>query len=157
MDQAKKAFTAVEGDHMSYLNIFNGYMAARDKKRWCKEHQVNQRSMVKVLEIRDQLVGYWEGSAKWRLEKDNSSMEEVSDNIRKTFLSGFFENVAFLMPNGQYQNFVDQEVRSTFLNPQITTSCLVFAPSLRSLVASPMILDSQLNYLNLSLMLVNIL
>jgi HrpA-like RNA helicase len=110
VDMAKKTFAAEEGDHLFYLNVYNGYKDADDKKQWCKEHYVNRRSMEKALDVREQLVDYWENSAKWVLASDTSlTSEERIDAVRKTFLSGFFENVAILLPNGHYQNLRDRQ------------------------------------------------
>lgn len=110
VDMAKKTFAAEEGDHLFYLNVYNGYQEADEKRQWCKEHFVNRRSLEKALDVREQLVDYWENSAKWMLTSDPTlSTEDRIDNIRKTFLGGFFENVAILLPNGHYQNLRDRQ------------------------------------------------
>ena len=113
VDNAKRAFAADEGDHLFLLNVYRGYMEAHDRKQWCKDHFVNNRSMEKVIAVRNQLVDYWENSAGWTLVSDLSlTPEERSEAIRKVFLSGFFENVAILGPAGHYQSLKDRQVRS---------------------------------------------
>jgi HrpA-like RNA helicase len=116
MDAARRTFASSQGDHIFLLNVYTAYQnqAAEGRKKWAKDHLINWRSMEQAIEIRKQLEGYWRDSG-LKLEQEtpaaiakliNSSSTEwqdMCDRICKSFIMGFFEQVAIKRPNGTYE------------------------------------------------------
>lgn len=44
-----------EGDHITYLNVFNCFEAAGSAADWCEDNCLNYRALVRAGEIRQQL------------------------------------------------------------------------------------------------------
>lgn len=99
---AKRAFVNFDGDHLTLLNTFNQF----DPKdpNWCQDHFINSRSMRQILDIRAQLVEFCT-----QLHIPMSSCNE-HEPILKSFLTGFFKNVAIRQPDGSYQTLNKQKV-----------------------------------------------
>jgi HrpA-like RNA helicase len=98
----KKKFMHYDGDLITLLNVMNLYK--QGGKAFCKEHFVSERSMRQVCDIRKQLED---------LCVQNDIPITSSDNIediQKSFLSGFFKNVAILQQDGTYQTLQRQKV-----------------------------------------------
>ena len=47
-----------EGDHITYLNVFNSFEEAGSDSEWCKDNCLNYRALVRAGEIRQQLSRY---------------------------------------------------------------------------------------------------
>jgi pre-mRNA-splicing factor ATP-dependent RNA helicase DHX16 len=56
-DNAHKNFWHTKGDHLTLLNVFNGWKASGYSKEWCYENFVQVRSMKRARDVRDQLLG----------------------------------------------------------------------------------------------------
>uniref|UniRef100_A0AAV1T5J8 RNA helicase n=1 Tax=Peronospora matthiolae TaxID=2874970 RepID=A0AAV1T5J8_9STRA len=89
--QSRARFIAHEGDQITLLNVFNGYIQCGPKQRtkWCRDHYMNHRAMTRVESVRLQLKTYLE---KLELPID-SSFPDV-DPLRKSIVAGFFLNTA---------------------------------------------------------------
>ncbi|GAB9466279.1 Dead/deah box RNA helicase [Globisporangium polare] len=89
--QSRAKFQAYEGDQITLLNIFNGYVQGNVKQRakWCHDHFINHRAMQRVESVRAQLKGYLE---KLGLPIE-SSFPDI-DPLRKSIVAGFFLNTA---------------------------------------------------------------
>ncbi|RMX64755.1 hypothetical protein DD238_006322 [Peronospora effusa] len=89
--QSRARFIAYEGDQITLLNVFNGYIQCGTKQRnkWCRDHYINHRAMTRVESVRLQLKGYLE---KLKLSID-SSFPDI-DPLRKSIVAGFFLNTA---------------------------------------------------------------
>lgn len=53
--EAMEEFAVTEGDHITYLNVFNSFDDAGNDSEWCKENCLNHRTLVRAGEIRQQL------------------------------------------------------------------------------------------------------
>ncbi|TYZ64887.1 hypothetical protein PybrP1_001110 [[Pythium] brassicae (nom. inval.)] len=89
--QSRAKFQAFEGDQVTLLNIFNGYVqcGAKQRAKWCHDHFINPRAMQRVESVRAQLRGYLE-----RLELPLGSSLPDLDPLRKSIVAGFFLNTA---------------------------------------------------------------
>ncbi|XLU33294.1 hypothetical protein S245_069360 [Arachis hypogaea] len=54
-DEAKLRFAAAEGDHVTFLNVYKGFLQSGKSSQWCHKNYVNYHAMRKVLEVREQL------------------------------------------------------------------------------------------------------
>ncbi|KAE8673291.1 RNA helicase family protein isoform 2 [Hibiscus syriacus] len=55
LDEAKLRFAAAEGDHITFLNIYKGFLQSGKSSKWCHKNFINYHAMKKVMEVREQL------------------------------------------------------------------------------------------------------
>ncbi|KYQ94232.1 DEAD/DEAH box helicase [Tieghemostelium lacteum] len=120
VENIKNIFFSPEGDHITLLNVFREYQKVNGSPQWCYDHFINIKSMVKILNIFEQLVKYCMQS-----KMEMVSCQSDYERIRKCFITGFFLNVAVLQPDKKYKTMADnKEIQihpSSFLfnvNPQ---------------------------------------
>jgi ATP-dependent helicase HrpA len=53
--RAHHAFRDPAGDFLSYLKIFAAFNSARDSSRWCERNYLDERTMLEIVRIKDQL------------------------------------------------------------------------------------------------------
>jgi len=53
--RAHHAFRDPAGDFISYLRIFQAFRAARDGGRWCERNYLDERTMLEIVRIKEQL------------------------------------------------------------------------------------------------------
>ena len=53
--RAHHAFRDPAGDFISYLKMFAAFKAARDAGRWCEQSYLDERTMLEIVRIREQL------------------------------------------------------------------------------------------------------
>ncbi|KAK9889764.1 hypothetical protein WA026_007145 [Henosepilachna vigintioctopunctata] len=94
----KRLFEVEEGDLITYLNVYNGFIQSEMSKEFCHKNFINYKSMKRVVEIRK------------RLEKllSNYGIPIISASgstqlIIKCLISGFFPNAAYLHYTGVYK------------------------------------------------------
>ncbi|KAG2496372.1 hypothetical protein HYH03_005601 [Edaphochlamys debaryana] len=98
-DNAHKNFArGGVGDHISLLNVYDGWAESNFASQWCFENYVQVRSMKRARDIRDQLVGLME-----RVEIEMVGDPTEHDAIRKAIASGFFYHTARLQKDGSYR------------------------------------------------------
>lgn len=56
LEQAMEEFAVTEGDHVTYLNVYNCFEEAGRDAQWCDENYLNFRVLVRAGEIRQQLA-----------------------------------------------------------------------------------------------------
>ncbi|KAE8453958.1 hypothetical protein EG329_007734 [Mollisiaceae sp. DMI_Dod_QoI] len=96
-DSARARFTIKEGgDHLTYLNIWNQWVDSDFSFVWAKENFLQQRSLTRARDVRDQLAKLCE-----RVEVTLSSCG-ANDlvPIQKALTAGFFPNAARLQRGG---------------------------------------------------------
>ncbi|KAI4312977.1 hypothetical protein MLD38_037761 [Melastoma candidum] len=108
-DEAKMRFAAAEGDHVTFLNVYKGFLESGKSSNWCYKNYINYHAMKKVMEIREQLQRIAQ-----RLGIDLKSCEGNLQAVRKAVTAGFFANACRLEPyshNGMYKTLrASQEV-----------------------------------------------
>lgn len=57
-DFALRALAAKEGDHLTFLNIFNAYVEAGCSDAWAADNMMQGRALARAVEIRRQLKAY---------------------------------------------------------------------------------------------------
>jgi RNA helicase HrpA len=53
--RAHHAFRDPAGDFISYLRIFSAFRAARDPGRWCQQNYLDERTLLEIVRIKEQL------------------------------------------------------------------------------------------------------
>ncbi|EOA17808.1 hypothetical protein CARUB_v10006206mg [Capsella rubella] len=105
-DEAKLRFAAAEGDHVTFLNVYKGFLESKKSSQWCYKNFLNYQSMKKVVEIRDQLKRIAR-----RLGITLKSCDRDMEAVRKAVTAGFFANACRLEPhsNGVYKTIRGSE------------------------------------------------
>ncbi|CAI0469090.1 unnamed protein product [Linum tenue] len=101
LDEAKLRFAAAEGDHVTFLNVYKGFLQSGKSSDWCRRNFVNAHAMKKVIEIRAQLKRIAQ-----RLGIVLKSCESDMTVLRKAVTAGFFANACRLEAyghNGMYK------------------------------------------------------
>ncbi|KAJ0017416.1 hypothetical protein Pint_10466 [Pistacia integerrima] len=101
LDEAKLRFAAAEGDHVTFLNVYKGFLQSGKSSRWCHKNFVNYQAMKKVIEIREQLRRIAQ-----RIGIVLKSCESDMQIVRKAVTAGFFANACHLeaySQNGMYK------------------------------------------------------
>ncbi|GMI77652.1 hypothetical protein like AT4G18465 [Hibiscus trionum] len=91
LDEAKLRFAAAEGDHVTFLNIYKGFLQSGKSSKWCHKNFINYHAMKKVMEIREQLK-----RIALRLGIVLKSCEADMQLVRKAIAAGFFANACRL-------------------------------------------------------------
>lgn len=95
LDEAKAQFAAAQGDFITYLNLYEGFLRSNKSGKWCHNNFVNYRAMMRVCDVRLQL-----GKLLLRLGKKIKSCERDVLQIQKALVAVFFMNVAQLQIRG---------------------------------------------------------
>ncbi|CAM9160360.1 unnamed protein product [Choristocarpus tenellus] len=106
IQEAMEEFAVTEGDHITYLNVFNSFQdIGSGAADWCEQNCLNYRALVRAGEIRSQLASYCK-----RFAPEGASMSSCGDDInalRRCLVAGFFANAARMGPDGQYRTVRD--------------------------------------------------
>jgi pre-mRNA-splicing factor ATP-dependent RNA helicase DHX16 len=96
-DSARARFTIKEGgDHLTLLNIWNQWVDSDFSFVWAKENFLQQRSLTRARDVRDQLAKLCE-----RVEVTLSTVGQADlVPIQKSITAGFFPNAARLQRGG---------------------------------------------------------
>lgn len=116
-DQVRLKFAVHEGDHLTLLNVYNGFISHGQSSSWCHDRFINYKSMARAVEIRRQLAAYVK---KFKLVDKNTpvtppSTDDPTEGIRKAIIGGFFANAAHLQSDGSYLTVKDRH--RLFLHP----------------------------------------
>ncbi|KAI9696136.1 MAG: hypothetical protein M1820_008277 [Bogoriella megaspora] len=95
---AHKRFQAKEGggDHLTLLNIYNEYADTDWSYAWCRENFLQQRSLERARQVRDQLEQLCEQSD---ITLSSSGANDQT-SILKAITAGYFSNAARLTSSG---------------------------------------------------------
>ncbi|XP_020527985.1 probable pre-mRNA-splicing factor ATP-dependent RNA helicase DEAH9 isoform X3 [Amborella trichopoda] len=104
LDEAKQGFAVAEGDHITYLNVYKGFLLSGKSSQWCHKNLINYQAMKKVLEIREQLhklvqrLGLVLKSCgqDTQVHKDAHESDLFIYVVRKAITSGFFAHACRL-------------------------------------------------------------
>jgi len=96
-DNARKNFHKFGGDHLTLLNVYKQWEETGYSLNWCMENYLQNRSLKRARDIRDQIVDMLE-----KVELEHSSNPTEVDGIRKSVLAGFFYHTARLRKDGSY-------------------------------------------------------
>uniref|UniRef100_A0A5B7BFG4 RNA helicase n=1 Tax=Davidia involucrata TaxID=16924 RepID=A0A5B7BFG4_DAVIN len=91
LDEAKMRFAVAEGDHVTFLNVYKGFLQSNKSSKWCHKNFINYHAMKKVIEIREQLRRIAQ-----RLGIVLKSCESDMQVVRKAVTAGFFANACQL-------------------------------------------------------------
>ncbi|TEY35487.1 hypothetical protein BOTCAL_0588g00030 [Botryotinia calthae] len=112
-DSARARFTIKEGgDHLTYLNIWNQWVDNDFSTIWAKENFLQQRSLTRARDVRDQLAKLCERVEVTIASCGASNMEP----IQKAITAGFFANAARLQRDGDSYRTVKRNT-TVYIHP----------------------------------------
>lgn len=112
-DEAKAQFTHSDSDHLTLLQVFNEYdmVSERDRKKWCWDNFINERSMISANNVRNQLIGIMKRLDLPYISSDiKGDGSFASSDIRKALSAGMFMQVAFRQRSGEYLTVKDNQL-----------------------------------------------
>ncbi|KAI6790402.1 ATP dependent RNA helicase [Hortaea werneckii] len=109
-ESARRKFAVEEGDHLTLLNVYQAFVKSGKKDaKWCQQHYLNFKSMIRAVSIRNQLRRYLErfgidvteslGSGQGVLRAGGQPPEE---RIRCCLTSGYFAHAARMQADGTF-------------------------------------------------------
>eukprot|EP01056_Protomagalhaensia_sp_Gyna25_P006027 Protomagalhaensia_sp_Gyna_25__6026@NODE_949_length_2363_cov_9_684165_g754_i0_p1_GENE_NODE_949_length_2363_cov_9_684165_g754_i0NODE_949_length_2363_cov_9_684165_g754_i0_p1_ORF_typecomplete_len308_score56_74HA2/PF04408_23/3_5e34OB_NTP_bind/PF07717_16/9_1e28_NODE_949_length_2363_cov_9_684165_g754_i06641587 len=113
-DQKKNRFHQAEGDHITYLAVYQAWQRNNFSNPWCYENFVQARSLRRAQEVRKQLIGILD-----RYQYPVHSCGKDTVKIRKSICAGYFRHAARKDPHEGYKTLVDSQ--QVYLHP---SSCL---------------------------------
>jgi ATP-dependent RNA helicase DHX8/PRP22 len=101
-DQKKSKFHDPHGDHLTLLNVYNGWKQSRFSNLWCHENFIQARQMKRAQDVRAQLVGIME-----RYRHQIISCGRNTMKVRQAICSGYFKNSARKDPQEGYKTLIE--------------------------------------------------
>lgn len=106
---ARRKFAAEEGDHLTLLNVYQAFVTkARKEPKWCRDHYLNYKSMIRAVSVRAQLKRYLERfgvnvDESLTFPKKEGNMSNKGEQIRKCLTAGYFAHAARMQPDGTFK------------------------------------------------------
>lgn len=101
-DQKKAKFHDPHGDHLTLLNVYNGWKNAKYSSAWCYENFIQARQMRRAQDVRQQLVKIME-----RYHHRIVSCGRNTTKVRQALCTGFFRNAARKDPQEGYKTLIE--------------------------------------------------
>ena len=101
-DQKKAKFHDPNGDHLTLLNVYNGWKQSKFSNPWCFENFIQARNMRRAQDVRQQLVSVME-----RYKHRIISCGRNTMKVRQALCSGFFRNAARKDPQEGYKTLIE--------------------------------------------------
>ncbi|KAL8953165.1 MAG: hypothetical protein Q9222_000987 [Ikaeria aurantiellina] len=101
-DQKKSKFHDPHGDHLTLLNVYNGWKGSNSPKTWCFENFIQARSMHRAEEVRRQLEDIMK-----RYRHQIVSCGRNTMKVRQALCSGFFRHAARKDPQEGYKTLIE--------------------------------------------------
>ncbi|ORY39867.1 putative ATP-dependent RNA helicase DHX35 [Rhizoclosmatium globosum] len=104
-EEERRKFCVEEGDHITYLNVYNAFIKNKQSQQWCQRRFVNYKALLRAVAIRKQLEKYMK-----KFEVDIRSCRGDTVAVRKAIVSGYFAQAAKLQPDGSYVTLRERTV-----------------------------------------------
>ncbi|BFZ19516.1 hypothetical protein BsWGS_22555 [Bradybaena similaris] len=115
-ERERRKFSVLEGDHLTLVNVYRAFIKFGQNSKWCHEHCLNYKGLLRAVEISNQL-----GRLLEKFKVKIVSCEEDTVSLRKCILSGFFANAARLHYTGGYRTIRDDH--SLHIHPTAVLAC----------------------------------
>lgn len=101
-DAKKAKFFQPEGDHLTLLTVYNGWVNSKMSQPWCMDNFIQGRSMKRAQDVRKQLLGIMD-----RYSHDIISCGKNYNRVRRAIASGYFRNAAKKDPQEGYKSMIE--------------------------------------------------
>jgi ATP-dependent RNA helicase DDX35 len=137
----RRKFAVEEGDHLTYLNVYQAFVTKGKKdSKWCRDHLLNYRALVRAVSIRGQLKRYLE---RFGIQIDESlssrhgaGMGTSPEQIQRCLTTGYFAHAAKMQPDGTFKTV------SGGLTLHAHPSSLMFVSVLHSLLLNAWLISN---------------
>ena len=112
-DQKKARFHDPHGDHLTLLNVYNGWKQNKYDTKWCFDNFIQARHMRRARDIREQLVNIMQ-----MYKHSLTSCNRSTQLVRKALCAGLFRNSARKDSQagpGGYKTLIEET--SVYLHP----------------------------------------
>jgi len=82
----------MDGDHLTFLNVYHAFKQKGESQDWCRENFLNFRSLKSATDIRNQLQQLMV-KLNLKLCSPNFNSAEYERNIKKCLIAGYFTQV----------------------------------------------------------------
>lgn len=101
-DQKKAKFHDPHGDHLTLLNVYNGWKQNKFANPWCFENFIQARQMRRAKDVRDQLANIMQ-----RYKHQIVSCGRDTQRVRQALCAGLFRNSARKDPQEGYKTLIE--------------------------------------------------
>ncbi|KAG5659220.1 hypothetical protein KAF25_000422 [Fusarium avenaceum] len=104
-DQKKAKFHDPNGDHLTFLNVYNSWKQNGYSAPWCFENFIQARAIKRAKEVREQLIKIMQ-----RHRHPVVSCGDKTEQVRRALCAGFFRNSARRDPeagSGGYKTVIE--------------------------------------------------
>ncbi|KAJ5894233.1 ATP-dependent RNA helicase DHX8 [Penicillium taxi] len=101
-DQKKSKFHDPHGDHLTLLNVYNGWKKSNFNNAWCFENFIQARQIRRAQDVRKQLLGIMN-----RYKHRLISCGRDTTKVRQALCTGFFRHAARKDQEGGYKTLVE--------------------------------------------------
>ena len=102
-EEEKNKFAVEEGDHITYFNVYQGFIGSKKSSQWCSLHYINYQSMTRAVSIRSQLLKHLQ-----KLGIEIKSCGVDTSRLLKCLVTGYFSHCAQMLPDGSYISLRDR-------------------------------------------------
>lgn len=96
---AKRRFAVQEGDLITYLNVYNGFIQAGKVRSWADRNHLHYNGLLHAIEVRTRLMHLAR-----RIRIPLRSADGDSEAISKCIVAGYFANAAYWNTSGFYRS-----------------------------------------------------
>ncbi|KAN0039636.1 hypothetical protein ACTA71_007437 [Dictyostelium dimigraforme] len=99
-----------QSDHLTLLNVYNSFISNKCSSTWCNDNQINYQTIQTVQQIKNQLSNCLSKVSIKLLSLNNgnsTNSKQFSDQIKKSLLSGFFNNLAKSTTDNSYETTIE--------------------------------------------------
>jgi ATP-dependent RNA helicase DDX35 len=98
-------FAVEEGDHITYINVYNAFLSKNKNPPWCSSNFLDYKALQRASNIRKQLQRFLKRHG---VQMESSEQDTIS--LRKCLVAGFFSHAARLLPDGSYRSLLGNAV-----------------------------------------------
>mmetsp|Transcript_12621 Transcript_12621/g.29020 ORF Transcript_12621/g.29020 Transcript_12621/m.29020 type:complete len:646 (-) Transcript_12621:1648-3585(-) len=131
--RARHLISSADGDHITYLKVYDGWLKSKKDRDWCTQYFINARNMKKIEDIRNQLEGYCK-QAKIPL----ISCEQELTSVARCLCTAFYSNTATIAPDGKSYR-MEVTAQEVYLHP----SSVLFGRRAKSVVFDELVQHMQ--------------
>ena len=111
--RAQGELTHATGDHLSLVGVYRAYEANLHDKDWAWSHWVSDRAMAQAANIVRQIIRL---TTRIGLQSERES-KDVSSDLRRAILEGYFMQVAHINPGGKAYTTVGPNAQVVTIHP----------------------------------------
>jgi ATP-dependent RNA helicase DDX35 len=107
LEAARRRFAVSEGDHLTLYNVYEAFTKNGMTLQFCRDNQLNHKSLVKATSVRKQLAAYLE---RFNIKPSPLASSDIlrvggtplAERICRCLTTGFFAHVARMKADGSF-------------------------------------------------------